>query len=179
MNVIGLKTQVQVIRIFLRRLLASRDHVLDRFWVRRVAVPRQVRRQKVEIRPGFAAVKRCLLWRVNEHAQTVLELIGRRKVNETVVASVKTADESGNAPGRSSQTEIDSSVHFHAEIRITDDELKGGSVRAPREKFFRRRRPLRIGEIERQLPVAREIPDGTGSGANRPELLVLLAGRRQ
>ena len=111
--------------------------------------------------------------------QAVFDLASGREVNEPIIACVKAADETGDTAGRSPQAEIDTAIYFHVEIGIADDELKRSVVRSAGEKFLHRRRALRIIEIERELPILGEIVNRTGRTADRPELLVLLTGRRQ
>ncbi len=82
-------------------------------------------------------------------------------------------------PAVLAQAKIDTAIDFHVEIWIADDELKRGVVRAAREKFFRRRRALRIIQIERELPAFSEIVNRAGRTADWPEFLIFLAGRRK
>ena len=103
--------------------------------------------QQMKINAPFAAVEGRILRRVNENLKTVFDLAGWGEVDKAIVTCVKTAEETGDAASRSSQTEIDTAIYFHVEIGIADDELKRGVVRAAGEKFLRCRRALRVGEI--------------------------------
>ena len=90
--------------------------------------------------------------RVNENLETIFEFSRWREINESIVAGVIAAGEAGDAPHSSAQTEINSPVDFDAKIRIADDELKRGIVRAAREKFLGCRRALRVREIQPHYP---------------------------
>jgi hypothetical protein len=94
----------------------------------------------MKISPGFAAVEGRLFRSVDKNLQVLFKGTGGREVNETIVAAVKAADEAGDNAGGFSQAKIDTAVCFDVEIRIADDELKRGVVRAAREKFLRSRR---------------------------------------
>src|ERR1051326_9430889 len=47
------------------------------------------------------------------------------------------------------------------------------------EEFFRGRRPLRVGAVDRKLPALGEIGENSGGPAHRQKILVLLVGRSQ
>src|SRR4029453_1091542 len=124
--------------------------------------PCDFQREQVKIDATFAAVEGRVLRRVNENLKTIFEFSRWREINESVVTGVKTADEAGDAAGGSSEAKIDGAVDFDVKIRIADDELKCGVVWTAREKFLGCRRALRVCEIQRELPVLREIVNLTG-----------------
>src|SRR4029453_9641981 len=133
----------------------------------------------MKIGSGFAAVEGPFFWGVDKNLQAIFDLAGGREINEAIGALVKTADDAGDDACRFSQAKIDTAIDLHVEIGIADNELKRGVVRAPREKFFRRRRALRIIQIERELPAFSKIVNRAGRAADWPEFLIFLAGRRK
>src|SRR4029450_1913150 len=128
----------------------------------------------MKINAPFAAVEGRVLGSVDKTLQVVFDLAGGRELDKAIVARVKTADETGDAASRSSQTKINTAVYFHVEIGIADEELERRGGWAPREKFLRRRRAWRVGEIERELRVLSKIVNRARRAADRQEFLILL-----